>query len=82
MEENMTSCKQNGIRRLLVLALISLFLLLLMPSGIMQASATETDAADLPVVRVEHKTVHRGQTFELYIYLDQNPGLISLMLEL
>ena len=78
----MTSSKQYGICRPLALALAILFLLLCVPSGIVQASATGPDTADLPVVRVENKTVHRGQTFELQIYLDQNPGLISLMLEL
>ena len=78
----MTSSKQNGFYRLFALALSIMFILLLIPGGIMQVSATETDTAVLPVVRIENKTVHRGQTFELQIYLDQNPGLISLMLEL
>ena len=82
MEENMTSSKEYGICRPLALALAILFILLLIPSGVMQVSATETDTTDLPVVRIENKTVHRGQTFELQIYLDQNPGLVSLMLEL
>ena len=78
----MTSSKQNGFNCRLALALAILFLLLLFPIGTLQVSAANTDTAELPVVRVENKTVHRGQTFELQIYLDQNPGLISLMLEL
>ena len=78
----MTSSKRSGYFRPLMLALAILFLLFLFPNGMMQVSAAGTDTADLPVVRVENKTVHRGQTFELKLYLDQNPGLISLMLDL
>ena len=51
-------------------------------SGRIDASAAEQTDSTLPMVRVEEKTVHRGQTFEIRIYLDQNPGLISLMLDL
>ena len=78
----MTSTKRNGLFRTLALASTILIILLLLLTGIMQVSAAENDTADIPVVRVENKTVHRGQTFELKIYLDQNPGLISLMLDL
>lgn len=78
----MTSSKSSSYFRLLTLAGAILFLLILFLFGITQASAAKTDTTDLPVVRVENKTVHRGQTFELNIYLDQNPGLIALMLEL
>ena len=72
MEENMTSMKRNGFLCVLVLAMVVLFVLPLLPMGTMQASAAENDATDLPVVRIENKTVHRGQTFEIQIYLDQN----------
>ena len=78
----MTSSKYSGCFRLFTLAVAILFLLLLFPLGMTQASAAENDPTDLPLVRVENKTVHRGQTFELEIFLDQNPGLIALMLEL
>ena len=81
MDKNMRSNQHCGVFRLLVLAMAVLFLLPLISLGTIQASAAEPDPT-LPVVRVENKTVHRGQTFELKIYLDQNPGLISLMLEL
>ena len=77
----MTSSKHNGLFCLLTLSIMILFLLILIPRGAIQVSAAETDTAELPVVRIENKTVHRGQTFELQIYLDQNPGLVSLMLE-
>ena len=77
----MTSSKFNGIVRPLTLVLAILFLLMSIPIGTIQASAAEV-TTDIPVVRVENKTVHRGQTFELSISLDHNPGLISLMLEL
>ena len=82
MEKIMTSSRRNGYFRLRALAIAILVFLFLFPLGTLQVSAAETAPTDLPVVRVENKTVHRGQTFELQIYLDQNPGLISLMLEL
>ena len=78
----MTSSKRNSFFCPLALALVFLFILLLIPNGIVHMSAAEPDIAELPMVRVENKTVHRGQIFELNIYLDQNPGLVSLMLEL
>lgn len=78
----MTRCKRSGAIIPTALILIILFLLPLFPMGAMQVSAAESDTTALPMVRVENKTVHRGQTFELRIYLDQNPGLLSLMLEL
>ena len=78
----MTSSKHSGYFRLLTLAGAILFLLLLFPFGMTQASAVKTDSNDLPLVRVENKIVHRGQTFELSIFLEQNSGLIALMLEL
>ena len=78
----MTSSKNNGFFRPITLALIILFLLIFLLNGIMQVSAADNDTTAIPVVRVESKTVHRGQTFELKIYLDQNPGLVALMLEL
>ena len=78
----MTRCKRSGAIIPTALILIILFLLPLFPMGAMQVSAAESDATALPMVRIENKTVHRGQTFELRIYLDQNPGLLSLMLEL
>lgn len=81
MDKIMISNQHHGIFRLLVLVLAILFLLPAASVGVMQVSAADPDTA-LPLVRVENKTVHRGQTFELSIYLDQNPGLISLMLEL
>lgn len=82
MEKIMTSSRRNRHFRLRALAIAILVFLFLFPLGTLQVSAAETAPTDLPVVRVENKTVHRGQTFELQIYLDQNPGLISLMLEL
>lgn len=78
----MTSSKRNVFLRPLTLALAILFVLLLIPNEIVQVSAAEPDTTDLPVIRVENKTVNRGQTFELQVYLDHNPGLVSLMLEL
>ena len=78
----MTSSKRNRFLIPLTLALAILFFLLLFKNGMMQVSAAGNDTTDLPVVRVENKTVHRGQTFELQIYLDKNPGLVSLMLEI
>ena len=69
--------------RSLALILAVLSLLIIFPMGKMQVSAEELDADTVrPVVRVENKTVHRGQTFEIEIYLDQNPGLIALTLDL
>ena len=64
------------------LALLSVCMMFLLSNGIIYASAAEQSDGNLPLVRVEEKTVHRGQTFEIRIYLDQNPGLISLMLDL
>ena len=78
----MTSSKRNGLLLPLTLALTILFFLLMFPKGMMQVSAAEADSAEIPAVRVEKKTVLRGQTFELQIYLDRNPGLIALMLEI
>ena len=77
----MTSSKRKGFILPLALAVVILFFLILFQKGIMQVSAAGNDTTDLPEVRVENKTVHRGQTFELDIYLDKNPGLVSLMLE-
>ena len=78
----MTSSRYSVYFRLLTLVGTIVFLLILFPFGITQASAAKTDTSDLPLVRVENKTVHRGQTFEVNIFLDQNPGLVALMLEL
>ena len=76
----MTSTKRNGLLRALMLAIAILFFMLTIPMGIKQVSATQNENDNLPIVRVENKTVHRGQAFEVEIYLDQNPGLLSLML--
>ena len=78
----MISYRKRGAFIPLALILIVLFLLPLIQIGTIPASAAGVNTTTLPMVRVENKTVHRGQTFELRIYLDQNPGLISLMLEL
>ncbi len=47
-------------------------------------SLTEVEAenATLPKITVENETVHRGQTFELSVTLDENPGLTTMLLEL
>ena len=66
----------------LALAFLSVCMMFLLSNGIIYASTAEQSDGNLPLVRVEEKTVHRGQTFEIRIYLDQNPGLISLMLDL
>ena len=71
--------KNSMTKRWLAAVLTLLLLSLLWVAGALQASASDTD---LPEVRVEQKTVHRGQTFTLQIYLDKNPGLISLTLDL
>ena len=64
------------------LAFLSVWSMFLFSEGLMYVSAAEQSDITLPMVRVEEKTVHRGQTFEMRIYLDHNPGLISLMLDL
>ena len=64
------------------LAFLSVWIIFLVSNGMFYASAAEQSDSALPIVRVEEKTVHRGQTFEMRIYLDQNPGLVSLMLDL
>ena len=71
--------KNGTMKRWLAAVLTLLTLLLLGTVGAVQASASNTE---LPEVRVAQKTVHRGQTFTLQIYLDKNPGLISLTLDL
>ena len=78
----MTGNKRHSKFYPLMLAMIILFFLILIPIGMTQVSAAEADAPEMATVRIESKTVHRGQTFELQIYLDHNPGLVSLMLEL
>ena len=80
----MMGSKRNTLLRIMAVALASLsvWILFLFSEGMMHVSAAEQSDSPLPVVRVEHKTVHRGQTFEIRIYLDQNPGLLSLMLDL
>ena len=65
-----------------VLAFLSVWSMLLFSDGMIYASAAGQSDGTLPMVRVEEKTIHRGQTFEIRIYLDRNPGLISLMLDL
>ncbi len=46
-------------------------------------AADEADGGRvLPQVTVENKTVHRGQMFTLQVSLDQNPGLVAMVLEL
>ena len=60
--------------RVLVSLLAVALLVLLATTVSTNASAQETK---LPFVRVEDKTVHRGQTFELNVYLEENqPFLI------
>lgn len=36
--------------------------------------------SDLPSITIEDKTIHRGQTFEVAVSLDSNPGLTSMRL--
>ena len=76
--------KQNTRLRYVALALafLSVWIMFLFSDGMIGASASGQSDSTLPMVRVEEKTVHRGQTFEIRIYLDQNPGLVSLMLDL
>ena len=76
--------KRNTLLRSVAVALafLSVWMMFLFSNGMIYASAAEQSESTLPMVRVEEKTVHRGQTFEIRIYLDQNPGLISLMLDL
>ena len=76
--------KRNTLLRsvALTLAFLSVWVTLLFTNGMIYVSAAEQSDSALPIVRVEKKTVHRGQTFEVRIYLDQNPGLVSLMLDL
>ena len=76
--------KQNTLLRSVAVALafLSVWIMVLFSEGMMYVSAAEQSDSTLPIVRVEEKTVHRGQTFEIRIYLDQNPGLLSLMLDL
>lgn len=40
------------------------------------------DSSSIPVVTVQSKTVHRGQTFAVDVNLSNNEGLISLFLTL
>ena len=76
--------KRNTLLRsfAVALAFLSVWMIFLLTDGKIDVSAAEQSDSTLPIVRVEDKTVHRGQTFEIRIYLDQNPGLISLMLDL
>ncbi|MBE6554994.1 MAG: hypothetical protein E7663_01990 [Ruminococcaceae bacterium] len=71
--------KNSMMKRWLAAVLTLLMLSLLFAAGVVQASASDVE---IPEVRVEEKTVHRGQTFTLQIFLDENPGLISLTLDL
>ena len=64
------------------LTILCVFLMMSFAQGSMHVSAAEENDPAIPVVRVEDKTIHRGQTFEVDVYLDSNPGLISLLLEL
>ena len=78
----MTGNKRHSKFYPLMLAIIILFFLVLISIGATQVSAAEVNTAEMATVSIESKTVHRGQTFELQIYLNHNPGLVSLMLEL
>ena len=66
----------------IALTFLCVFLTILFSQGMTYASAAEEVNPTIPVVRVENKTIHRGQTFEVDVYLDSNPGLISLLLDL
>ena len=83
-EDRIALVKRNTLLRSVAVALafLSVWMMFLFSNGMIYASAAEQSESTLPMVRVEEKTVHRGQTFEIRIYLDQNPGLISLMLDL
>ena len=76
--------KRNGILRAFAIALtfLCVFLMISLSQEIMHVSAAEEKDPSVPMIWVENKTVHRGQTFEVEVYLDQNSGLVSLMLEL
>ncbi len=62
---------------------VLLLLALTLPLISLQVSADETtEPTALPYIKVESKTVHRGQTFSVQVNLEKNPGLTAMILEL
>ncbi len=62
---------------------VLLLLALTLPLISLQVAADETtEPTALPCIKVESKTVHRGQTFSVQVNLEKNPGLTAMVLEL
>ncbi len=79
MGETMT-IRQRILRRLIVLLLGIVICFSFLTVGTI--TYVKADSTVLPKITVEHKTVHRGQTFELNVTLDENPGLTAMLLEI
>ncbi len=75
----MKSIRQTVICRILATILAVITVISVFAVGTVKISA---ETAEIPSIRIEDKTLPRGQTFELNVYLDKNPGLVAMVLEL
>lgn len=70
------------LRNLSRIILFVLSVLLLTFIGLKPNYSVLAEESSLPCITVENKTVHRGQTFEVEVNLEENPGLLALKIQL
>lgn len=71
--------KRGNVRLLAILTFPILILIFWFTISITPVYANENN---LPLISVESKTIHRGQTFDVDVNLSKNTGLISLLLKI
>lgn len=83
MDKNIRRTRQNILRRVLyALICICLFACAFTVNAKNGLTVARAETTELPKIEIENKTVHRGQTFTLDVYLSENPGLVAMVLDL
>lgn len=83
MDKNIRHIRQNILRRVLyALICICLFACVFTVNAKNSLTEARAETMELPKIEIENKTVHRGQTFTLDVYMNENPGLVAMVLDL